>query len=211
MRLSSTGYAVAVISAISLGVFGPEAGDAAHEVSSMDFDRSLAAVATLILVTLSVWTLTCIGLVVASERSFATGALARLITPRFLRRALFLGAAGAFAIGPASAVNDAGQGAHEPGQSIVSRSLDGLRLPDRPVGSAPAASDLPNALPHIVRVERGDTLWSIAARNLGPGASNPEIGMETKRWHEENSDVIGPDPDLIYPFQRLTIPTKESR
>ncbi|MGZ5373132.1 MAG: LysM peptidoglycan-binding domain-containing protein [Aeromicrobium sp.] len=211
MRLSSTGYAVSAISAISLGVFGPATGDAAREVSSMDFDRSLAAVATLILVALSVWTLTCIGLAVASEKSFATGALARLITPRFVRRALFLGAAGAFAIGPASAVNDAGRGVREPGQSTVSRSLDGLRLPDRPFGSAPAVSDLPHALAHIVRVERGDTLWSIAAQNLGPGASNPAIDMETKRWYEENSDVIGPDPDLIYPFQRLTIPTKESR
>ncbi|MDQ3158018.1 MAG: LysM peptidoglycan-binding domain-containing protein [Actinomycetota bacterium] len=211
MRLSSTGYTVAAVSVICLGALGPEAGDAARELNGMDFDRSLAAVATLLLVVLSTWTLACIGLSLASGKAAAVRVLARLITPGFARRAMFLGAAGALAIGPAAAINDAGRGPHEPARSVVSQSLDGLRLPDRPVGFTQEAPDRPNAHPHVVRVERGDTLWSIAARDLGPDASPAEVASATKRWHHANHAVIGPDPDLIFPHQQLTPPAKESR
>lgn len=211
MRLSSTGYTVAAVSAICLGTLGPEAGDAARELNGMDFDQSLAAVATLLLVALSTWTLACIGLSLAAGNAAAVRVLARLVTPRFARRALFLGAAGALAIGPAAAINDAGRVPHEPTRSVVSQSLDGLRLPDRPVGSAPTVPDRPQAHPHVVRVERGDTLWSIAAQDLGPGASSAEIASAAKLWHQANRAVIGPDPDLIFPHQQLTSPVKESR
>lgn len=211
MRLSSTGYTVAAVSAICLGTLGPEAGDAARELNGMDFDRSLAAVATLLLVALSTWTLACIGLSLASGKAAAVRVLARLITPRFARRALFLGAAGALAIVPAAAIKDAGRGPSEPARSVVSQSLDGLHLPDRPVGSAPTVQDRPKAHAHVVQVERGDALWSIAARDLSPGASYSEVTAATKLWHQANRAVVGPDPDLIFPHQQLTSPVKESR
>ena len=210
MRLSSTGYAVAAVSAISLGALGPEAGDAARELNGMDFDRSLAAVATLLLVALSTWTLACIGLSLASGKAVAARVLARLITPRFARRALFLGAAGALALGPAAAINDGGHGPHQPTRSVVSQSLDGLHLPDRPVGPTQAVHDQSKAQPRVVRVERGDTLWSIAARDLGRDASSAEIASAASLWHQANQAVIGPDPDLIFPHQQLTPPAKES-
>jgi nucleoid-associated protein YgaU len=59
-----------------------------------------------------------------------------------------------------------------------------------------------------VVVRRDDTLWDIAARHLGPGASAAEIAAEWPRWHRANRDLVGPDPDLIRPGQRLTPPRR---
>ena len=57
-----------------------------------------------------------------------------------------------------------------------------------------------------VVVRRGDSLWDIAARQLGPGASAADVAVEWPRWHDANRDVIGPDPDLLIPGQRLVPP-----
>jgi len=57
-----------------------------------------------------------------------------------------------------------------------------------------------------VVVLRGDTLWSIAARHLGPGATAAEVTAEWHRWLSTNRDVIGADPDLILPGQELLPP-----
>jgi nucleoid-associated protein YgaU len=75
-----------------------------------------------------------------------------------------------------------------------------LRPPllDRPtVPSAPA----------VVIVKPGDCLWSIAARRLGPGASATQIEGEWRRWYAANRAVIGIDPNLILPGQRLVAPS----
>lgn len=209
MRLSPTGWAVAAVSALSLGILGSEASTAIREVGGGDFDLSLAAGATLLLLALSCWTLTCIGLTLAAERAAAARMAARLITPRFARNALFLGAAGVLAIGPASAVGDNDSGSTSPG--VVSRSLAGLHLPDRPVGATPPVS-IPSAPgPHVIRVRPGDTLWSIAARDLGPLASYAEISAAVNRWYAANRARIGSDPDLIFPDLQLTSPVKDSR
>ena len=57
-----------------------------------------------------------------------------------------------------------------------------------------------------VVVRRGDSLWDIAARHLGPDASAAEVAVEWPRWHHANRDVIGADPDLLIPGQRLVPP-----
>jgi nucleoid-associated protein YgaU len=57
-----------------------------------------------------------------------------------------------------------------------------------------------------VVVRRGDSLWSITGRYLGPSATADEIAREWPRWHEANRDVIGDDPDLIRPGQVLHPP-----
>ena len=72
----------------------------------------------------------------------------------------------------------------------------GLPLPDRPTDPVP---------PQTVVVAPGDTLWAIAARTLGPGASNAEIDAAWRRIHDLNRAEIGPDPDLIRPAQRLEV------
>lgn len=210
MRLSSTGYGVAAVSTLSLLTLGPDSAAAAHNLNGLDFDRSLAAAATLLLVGLSTWSLACMTLSLAADRAVVIAVLAHLITPSFLRRALFLGAAGAFAIGPIAAVSDTGRGAETPAPSVTSQSLDGLRLPDRPLGADAAASSVPEAGSRVVQVNRGDTLWSIASHHLGPGSSASEIKFAVENWYVANRQLIGPDPNLIFPGQQLTPPAKES-
>ncbi|REF37546.1 LysM peptidoglycan-binding domain-containing protein [Thermasporomyces composti] len=84
-----------------------------------------------------------------------------------------------------------------------------LPNPERPQTSDPVTRapvrDLGDVQQQVV-VKRGDTLWDIAARHLGPGASNAEIHREWQRWYEANRQVIGDDPNLILPGQILTPP-----
>ena len=47
-------------------------------------------------------------------------------------------------------------------------------------------------------IQKGDTLWAIAAKHLGNGSKYTEI-------FEANREVIK-DPDLIYPGQKIRIP-----
>ena len=100
---------------------------------------------------------------------------------------------------------------------------DGLSLPapgwspSRPVAPAATSASLdvldPTRhrahLPELERVvvRRGDTLWAIAARHLGPGATAAEVAHEWPRWQAANLDVIGADPDLLVPGQQLQPPS----
>lgn len=61
--------------------------------------------------------------------------------------------------------------------------------------------------PEPVTVRPGDSLWSIAARGLEPGASAAEIDTAWRAWYFVNREVIGGDPDLITPGQSLRPPT----
>ena len=90
--------------------------------------------------------------------------------------------------------------------------------PDRPAApprrAAPtSALSLVTTTPHRARavseevvVRRGDTLWDIAARHLGPDASAADIAAEWPRWYVANRSLVGPDPGLIRPGQRLRPP-----
>ena len=55
-------------------------------------------------------------------------------------------------------------------------------------------------------VLRGDTLWAIAAQSLGGSPTDAEILREVTRWHAENRDVVGADPDRLLPGQILRAP-----
>lgn len=80
---------------------------------------------------------------------------------------------------------------------------------DRPRLLAPAPR--PTSAAHdLVPVRRGDSLWSVAARHLGPGATDAEIAWEWPRWHAANRDVVGADPDLLTPGQLLRPPPSTS-
>jgi nucleoid-associated protein YgaU len=76
----------------------------------------------------------------------------------------------------------------------------------RLVASPPRPSVSPDA---AVTVHRGDTLWHIAARHLGPGASDAEIALEWPRWYAANSQLIGSDPDRLLPGQQLDPPVPD--
>jgi nucleoid-associated protein YgaU len=57
-----------------------------------------------------------------------------------------------------------------------------------------------------VVVRRGDCLWDIAARRLGPDATDAQIAAEWPQWYATNRAVIGDRPDLLEPGQRLRPP-----
>ena len=57
-----------------------------------------------------------------------------------------------------------------------------------------------------VVVRAGDSLWSIAARHLQPGATNPEIAAGWHALYALNRALLGPDPDRIEPGQVLDLP-----
>ena len=66
----------------------------------------------------------------------------------------------------------------------------------------------PGAYPQDeVVVRRGDTLWDIAARYLGPSATDAEIARTWPQWFAANRTVIGSDPDRLVPGQLLRPPT----
>ncbi len=75
--------------------------------------------------------------------------------------------------------------------------------PARPAPPGPPAA---TGQPASVTVIAGDSLWSIAARRLEPGASAARIEAAWKRWYATNSKAIGADPGLIRPGLVLTEP-----
>ncbi|WP_427018643.1 LysM peptidoglycan-binding domain-containing protein [Pseudarthrobacter sp. P1] len=82
-------------------------------------------------------------------------------------------------------------------------------LPRQPVvspGALAPAPTRPDPGPATVVVVAGDTLWSIAARALGPSATDLDIALAWPRWHQANRAAIGADPNVILPGQVLTAP-----
>ena len=141
-------------------------------------------------VTAATWWLWVVATVVTTD------ALRGLVTvrrgiPAGVRTALLVLGGAAIAGGLASPVVAVGQGPVGP------HVLAGLRLPER-VAVGPEAVAAPALT--AVEVAPGDTLWDIAARRLGAGASWPAI-------YALNRDVIGPDPGVITPGQRLVLPS----
>jgi nucleoid-associated protein YgaU len=90
--------------------------------------------------------------------------------------------------------------------------------PALPSPHAPAAADpRPTAVsahprppavsaPRVVEVQPGDSLWSITRRALGPGATEERIAQTWPAWWSANRSVVGDDPGLIHPGDRLTAP-----
>jgi hypothetical protein len=105
-----------------------------------------------------------------------------------------------------------------PGGSAPAGSDPGGSTGSGPTGgpAQPAATTLPAAPTHPAasapapaapaRVEHGDSLWTVAAGRLGPGASNAAIAAEAHRWYAANRDTIGPDPDRLLTGTTLRAP-----
>lgn len=82
-----------------------------------------------------------------------------------------------------------------------------VAVPDRPSAGAPTRyTDLRSGVAGRVVVKAGDSLWGLAARELGPGATAAAVAARWPEWYAANRQVIGPDPDLIRPGQVLHIP-----
>lgn len=88
-------------------------------------------------------------------------------------------------------------------------SLDGLPLPDRQPDTPVAHTGSPPAR-HVV-VRPGDTLWQLAAGLLPPDADGGAVASLCRRLYSANRKVIGDDPDVIRPGQRLRVPRQPGR
>ena len=157
-------------------------------------------------------------------------ALSAAVSPRVVRRAaavlLGVGLGAGASVGPATAAPDRAP--------TVVASLGVLSATVSPQPPDPAWAPLPDPgwVPEAPRVRpqpdvaavstlgrrtataenaeivvhRGDSLWTIAARHLGPGAGDGEVAAEWPRWYAANRTVIGEDPDLLLPGQVLRAP-----
>ena len=84
--------------------------------------------------------------------------------------------------------------------------LAGLPMPDRAVGLAHHRTHQPEGHRRVVVVRAGDCLWHLAAAGLPADATDQQV---TDRWraiYRLNRTLIGADPDLIQPGQRLVLP-----
>ena len=77
---------------------------------------------------------------------------------------------------------------------------------------APSREVSPASRNHATRsshqVVVGDSLWSIASHELSDDASPPEILEYSLRIHSANLDVMGDNPNILYPGQTLTLPDR---
>ena len=168
-------------------------------------DDVLAGVLGLALVTASL--LWAVSLVLAGIEAVASPGVAafvrRVPRPR-LARAVALGLVGAVAVSvPAHAGTTAPEPARDP--------LVGLPLPDRVVTGvrhqavAPPTRLVARAPVRSVEVRAGDSLWSIAERTLGPGATDAAVDAAWRAVAAANDRVLD-DPDLIFPGTELALP-----
>lgn len=154
-----------------------------------------------------------IALAIGRAPASATARIPGALRPRLARSLVGM------AIGAAVVGGSAGAGALPAEPTAAVSAVDAVASPawrpgppvvrPQPIALGPgwAAADLSGT--HVV--VRGDSLWSIAAAHLGPGAGDDEVAAEWPRWYAVNRDLIGPDPDLILPGQVLTAPTTRGR
>jgi nucleoid-associated protein YgaU len=167
-----------------------------HQHGVLAFDDLLLVCALMVLTAAAGWLTVAVLLTLATQvlrcGHTAAGRLAHRITPA-LCRALLGGACGAVVLAaPAAALPaSAGQAA--------------LPVPDRPV-DLPAVQVVP--VDASVRVRPGDTLWSIAASRLPATATDAQVARAWPVWFRRNRGAVGPDPHLIHPGTRLTVPPR---
>jgi LysM domain len=155
-------------------------------------------------------------------------ALAPRLAPAAWRR-LVLSAVGIGVLSAPAAVAQASPGdpprivvaaaQRDPGRSpaaSVAEAIRGLPLPDRPYGRRAAVpaepaepaggqDERPGSVRRVI-VRSGDSLWTIAERQLGPDATALAVSTEWRRWYAANRARIGPDPNLIIPGMVLHAP-----
>ena len=96
-----------------------------------------------------------------------------------------------------------------PASAQPSEPAPSMPLPDFDRAGTPRTDPgLTGRLPPIdeVVVRRGDCLWDLVHRSLGPAASDADIARAWPRWWAHNRTAIGDDPDLLLPGTVLTPP-----
>lgn len=157
-----------------------------HDLTTMGPEAALRTVLTALLLAWAAWW--CVGLLAA----LVDRRLAARLAPPLLRALLATGAVMAVQAPSHASTSDVD-------------ALQGLSLPERPPTAAPQPEPAraPAASAHVVAP--GESLWSIV-RERSPVADDAAVSDRVRAWHGANRAVIGPDPDLIHPGQRLDPP-----
>ncbi|WP_286689693.1 LysM domain-containing protein [Aeromicrobium sp. REDSEA-S38_B2] len=190
-----------LVSVLVLLVRVPSVERTVAGLGASSFPTALTSLLELVLLTIAAWAAVALGLGLVGGRAAVVAA--RLL-PRAVRGALVAGVVTTLSVGTAHAATSP-----SPDPSPAASTLDGLVLPDRPaseVHDTPPVGPPTQPPPDTVVVAPGDSLWSIAASRSGPRASVADVATSTEQWHQENREVVGPDPDLLQPGQRLTAP-----
>lgn len=175
----------------------------AHPLEALAFDDLLTVIATWLLVGCCCWAaLICTAAVVEAATGGRLRATAWVGCPPALRRTVLALAGAALVASPGHAYATSSTSASSPAagsrRSAPQQVLPVLPVPARPLGAARVG-------PRIV-VRPGDTLWQLAAARLPATATAAHVCEQVERLHHRNRDLIGPDPDLIHPGQRLVVP-----
>lgn len=164
-----------------------------------DFDQLLIALAAWVLLGCAAWALLICAAAALEVTSRGRFAATTWVCPPALRRLLLAGLGVTLVSAPGAAPVPLSASRSSDGSGVSAPAGAGrLPVPARPVGTAPAAS-------RIV-VGPGDTLWHLAETRLPASARAAVIVGQVGRLHHRNRAVIGPDPDLIRPGQRLVSP-----
>lgn len=162
------------------------------------------------------WVVTTLVVVEALGADRDRPAPGRVLAPTFVRRAVLAACGAGLAAGLAGPVHAASGGQHR--EALDARDslsvLTGLPYPDRPVGRVRAGVGGQRADRHaeqVVPVRPGDSLWAIAARELGPTATDAEVDARWREIYAANRAAVGADPDLIRPAMRLRIPDDRAK
>lgn len=198
-----------------LATVGPEA-TSSFEMLLLALSESAAAVAIC-------WLWALVLLVVRDAlrgRSHASAPRAPAVLRRLVLAGCGLSLAGGL-LAPAHA------GADEEARATA-QALVGLAVPDRmpttrwqravvdavtgvtPGGTTGARRASPGGDREVV-VSPGDSLWSLASGSLPDGADPEAVARRWHRIYRENRTVIGADPHLILPGQRLVLPGRPDR
>lgn len=163
-----------------------------------DFSELITVPAHWLLVACAAWgALLCAAALVEVATSGRLRATSWVGCPPVLRRVLLAGLGAMLAVAPGPATAFASP--REP-----STPASTLPPPARTLGPTPPSTDR-------LRVRPGDTLWHLAVVRLSRGASAAEVCQAVERLHRRNSEVIGPDPDLLLPGQLLVVPPLRER
>jgi hypothetical protein len=166
-----------------------------------DFEGLLTAAASWLLLACASWAV-LIGAAAGLEA--VTRGRLRATTwvccPASVRQALLVGVGVALVGVPGTATASTPWTRPADGQGGAAKSAQlSLPVPARPLGSAGRG-------PAREVVQPGDTLWHLAQTHLRTAASPALVADLVSRVHQRNRQVIGPDPDLIRPGQRLVFP-----
>jgi hypothetical protein len=170
------------------------------------FDVALSGVALVALLGCAawLWVLTTVVVLEALRGVDVSGPAPRGV-PAGVRRVVLAACGVALASGLTQPAHAAGPHVRPHHDHLAA--LSGLPLPDRAVTAGPSGA--PTVGPRTVRVQSGDSLWSLAARDLPAGSPDALVAARWRAIYAANRSLIGPDPDVIVPGQRLRLPGKD--